>query len=52
MTRSKAIEILARIISPVVGRYLAERVAERLYDVLSSLDREATDSLIGRAAQR
>lgn len=51
MTREEAIDVLASIVSPIVGRYLAECVAERLYEVLSGLDKEATDRLLGRAAQ-
>ena len=51
MTREEAIAVLARIVSPIVGRYLAECVAERLYEVLSGLDKEAADRLLERAAQ-
>ena len=51
MMREEAINVLAGIVSPIVGRYLAECVAKRLYEVLSGLDKEATDRLLERAAQ-
>ena len=51
MTRKEIIDVLAGIVDPIVGRYLAECVAERLYEVLSGLDKEATDHLLDLAAQ-
>ena len=51
MTREQAIDVLAGMIGPIIGRYLAESVAERLYEVLSGLDKEATDRLLKQAAQ-
>jgi hypothetical protein len=51
VTEDKAVRILTDVASPIVGRYLAERVAQRLYRVLSKLDKESTDRLLGRITQ-
>ncbi len=48
MKQENAIEILASIISPIVGRFLAERVAVRLYEILSTLDKDGTEHLLLR----
>ena len=50
MTKKETIDVLVGIVAPIVGRYLAERVAERLYEVLSGLDKEATDRLLDLAS--
>ena len=49
MKREEAIKVLADMVSPIVGRYLAACVAEKLYETLSGLDKEATDRLLARA---
>ena len=49
MKREEAIDVLAHMISPIVGRYLAACVAEKLYETLSGLDKEAIDRLLKRA---
>jgi hypothetical protein len=49
MAKDEAIRVLTRIISPIVGEYLAKRAAKRLYEFLSAVDKEAMDSLLKRA---
>jgi hypothetical protein len=51
MKREKAVEVLEQIASPIVGRFLGERVAQRLYDVLSALDKETIDALLSKATR-
>jgi hypothetical protein len=51
-TETQGIDILTRIINPVIGEYLAEYVAERVYEVLRSADKEATDSLLETVRRR
>ena len=51
MRREEAVEVLEQIASPIVGRYLAEHVAQRLYDVLSGLDTETIDDLLAKATR-
>jgi hypothetical protein len=51
MTEEQAVRILTEMNSPVVGRYLAECVAYRLYQILSKLDKEGIDRLLAQATQ-
>jgi len=48
MTEEEAAGILAAIIAPIVGRYLAAEAAQRLYDELARIDHEALDDLLAR----
>ena len=43
-----SILILVTIIEPVVGRYLANMAAQRLYAQLGRVDQEALDDLLAR----
>jgi hypothetical protein len=40
--------ILAAMIAPIVGRYLAALAAQRIYDELKALDQQALDELLAR----
>ena len=46
-----SILILVTIIEPVVGRYLANMAAQRLYAQLGRVDQEALDHLLTRYAE-
>ena len=51
MTDAKEAEcagILAAIIAPIVGRFLAPLAAGRIYDELKAVDQEALDDLLAR----
>jgi len=48
MTEEEAAGILAAIIAPIVGRYLAAIAAQRIYDELKQVDQEALDDLLAR----
>ncbi|HUW13972.1 MAG TPA: hypothetical protein VM537_29885 [Anaerolineae bacterium] len=46
-----SILVLVAIIEPVVGRYLANLAAQRLYAQLARVDQEALDHLLTRYAE-
>ena len=48
MTEEELAGILAAIIAPIVGRYLAPIAAQRIYDELKQVDQEALDELLVR----
>jgi len=48
MTEEELTGILAAIIVPIVGRYLAAEAARRIYDELKRIDQEALDELLVR----
>ena len=51
MTEEETVGILAAIIAPIVGRYLAAVAAQRLYDALKAVDQEALDDLLARYSE-
>lgn len=51
MKQEQAIQVFADIVSPIVGRFLGERVAVRLYECLVRLDKEGTDRLLLRVQE-
>ena len=48
MTKEQLIGILAAIIVPITGRFLANVAAERLYAQLARVDQKALDDLLSR----
>lgn len=48
MTKEQLIGILASILAPIVGRFLANIAAERLYAQLARVDQKALDDLLAR----
>jgi len=48
VTQEELVGVLAAIIAPIVGRYLARVAAERIYTLLAVVDQVALDDLLAR----
>jgi len=46
MTEEQAVQILTDIMAPVIGEYLAEYAARKLYTTLVAIDEEALHRLL------
>jgi hypothetical protein len=51
VTEKELAGILAAILAPIIGRYLAAVAAQRLYDQLKHIDQQALDDLLIRYSE-